>query len=152
MTSVSLLQQTRPLLLRLVDGLSDADLLAVPPGFSNNVLWNLGHVVVTQQLLHYGLSKLPMYVSDELVAQCRKGTSPADWTAPPDPDEVRALLLELPDRLAADLEAGRFTTFRPYQTSVGVELRDLETALDFNLFHEGLHTGTVLALRKAVRA
>lgn len=150
MTSAQLLQQTRPLLLRLTDGMSDAQLLAVPPGFSNNILWNLGHLVVTQQLLHYALSGLPMYVSDELVAQCRKGTSPAGWDRPPDADEIRSLLVDLPDRLVADLEAERFTTFRPYETSVGVTLPDLETALDFNLFHEGLHTGTILSLRKAV--
>ena len=151
MTSVALLQQTRPLLLRLLDGLSDDDLLAIPDGFSNNILWNVGHVVVTQQLLHYGLSRLPLLVSDDLVARCRKGTSPRDWDAPPDVAELRQLATELPRRLEADLAAGRFTEFRPYATSVGVELADLETALDFNLFHEGLHTGTVLELRKALR-
>ena len=151
MTSVRLLQQTRPLLLRLLDGLSDDELLAIPAGFSNNVLWNAGHVVVTQQLLHYGLSRLPLQVPDALVAQCRKGTSPRDWDAPPDVGEIRRLAVELPRRLAEDLAAGRFVEFRPYTTSVGVELTDLETAIDFNLFHEGLHTGTILELRKALR-
>ena len=151
MTSVTLLQQTRPLLLRLLDGLSEDDLLAIPDGFSNNILWNVGHVVVTQQLLHYGLSRLPLLVPDALVAQCRKGTSPRDWDTPPDVAEVRQLAVELPQRLEADLGAGRFTEFRPYTTSVGVELADLETALGFNLFHEGLHTGTIVELRKALR-
>ena len=151
-SSVALLSQTRRLFLRLVDPLPPEDLLAVPPGFSNNILWNLGHVVVTQQLLHYGLSGLPLHVSETLVAQCRKGTSPADWTVPPDLGEIRTLLTELPERLAEDLAAGRFARYRPYMTSVGVELTDLETALDFNLYHEGLHTGSVLALRRAMRA
>lgn len=150
MTAVSLLQQTRPLFLRLVEGLSHDDLLTVPEGFSNNILWNLGHVVVTQQLLHYGLSGLPLNVPDELVAQCRKGTSPADWDTPPDLAEIQHLLMELPRQLEVDLEAGRFTTFRPYMTSVGVELADLETALAFNQYHEGLHTGSILALRRGV--
>ena len=152
MISVSLLQQTRPLLLRLVEGLSDEDLLTIPPGFSNNILWNLGHLAVTQQLLHYGLSDLPLNVPDELVSQCRKGTSPTDWDTPPTLDDISRLLIELPRQLESDLAAGRFTTFRPYMTSVGVELVDLETAIRFNQFHEGLHTGSILALRRAVRA
>ncbi|GAB5535446.1 MAG: DinB family protein [Rubricoccaceae bacterium] len=151
MISVSLLQQTRPLFLRLTNGLAEDDLLAVPEGFNNNILWNLGHVVVTQQLLHYGLSNLPLLVPDELVAQCRKGTSPADWDTPPDLDEIRRLMTELPRQLETDLAASRFTEFRPYMTSVGVELADLETALSFNQYHEGLHTGAILALRRAVR-
>ena len=152
MIAVSLLQQTRPLVLRLVDGLSHQDLLTIPTGFSNNILWNLGHLVVTQQLLHYGLSNLPLNVPDELVAQCRKGTSPAAWDTPPDLDEIKRLLIELPRQLEADLETGQFTTFRSYMTSVGVELVDLKTALSFNQYHEGLHTGSILALRRAVRA
>ena len=151
MTSAALLQTTRPLLLRLLDGVSEEDLLAIPEGFSNNILWNAGHIVVTQQLLHYGLSRLPLLVPDALLAQCRKGTSPRDWDTPPDADEVRRLAVELPRRLEEDLAEGRFTEFRPYTTSVGVELEDFETALDFNLFHEGLHTGTIIELRKALR-
>jgi len=152
MLAVSLLQQTRPLLLQIANGLSDEELLTIPAGFSNNILWNLGHLAVTQQLLHYGLSNLPLNAPDELVAQCRKGTSPTEWTTPPDLDEIRRLLIDLPRQLEADLAAGQFTTFRPYITSVGVELVDLETALSFNQFHEGLHTGSILALRRAVRA
>ena len=33
---------------------------------------------------------------------------------------------------------------------MGVELTDLETALQFNLFHEGLHAGAIQALLRAV--
>lgn len=152
MLAVSLLQQTRPLLLRLIKDLSEEALLTIPTGFSNNILWNLGHLAVTQQLLHYGLSSLPLNVPDELVAQCRKGTSPTDWDTPPDLDEIKHLLIECPRQLETDLEEARFTTFRPYMTSVGVELTDLETALAFNQYHEGLHTGAILALRRAVQA
>ena len=150
--SVSLLKQTRPMFLRLIEGLSHEDLLTIPAGFNNNILWNLGHVAVTQQLLHYGLSRLPLNVPDELVTQCRKGSSPADWERPPDLGDIQRLLIELPRQLEADLAAGRFTEFRPYMTSVGVELADLETALVFNQYHEGLHTGSILALRKALLA
>ncbi len=43
----------------------------IPPGFSNNLIWNIAHVVVTQQILVYKLSGLPMLISDELVEKCK---------------------------------------------------------------------------------
>lgn len=145
-----LLGETRAHLLRLVEGLDRAALLHVPEGASNNVLWNLGHVAVTQQLLHYGLSGLPLGVSERLVAQCRKGTAPADWESPPDVPEVLDLLTALPPRLVADYEAGRFTAFRSYPTSTGIVLDSINQAIAFNAYHEGLHASTVRRLVAAL--
>ena len=50
------------------------ELNIVPEGFSNNIIWNIAHVVVTQQLLVYNLSGLPMHTNDEMVAKYRKGS------------------------------------------------------------------------------
>ena len=122
----------------------------VPPGFSNHVLWNVAHVVVTLELITYGRSGLALGVPPDLVAQARKGTSPADWTAPPDRDAVLALLAESPARLARDIEAGWRGTYEPYETSAGVTLGSLADALAFDLYHEGMHAGTVLALQRAL--
>jgi uncharacterized damage-inducible protein DinB len=145
-----LLAQLRAVLLERVSGLSDEQLLRVPDGFANNILWNLAHLAVTQQLLVYGRSGLDLLVEPELIEHNRKGTSPANWTAPPDPIRVKALLLELPERMAAD--ADRLTTFDPYPTSTGVVLGTVADALRYNLYHEGLHAGTVGALARLVSA
>jgi hypothetical protein len=48
--------------------------LKVPEGFNNNIIWNIAHVIVTQQILVYKLSGLPMIVTDEMVEKYRKGT------------------------------------------------------------------------------
>lgn len=134
----------------LVAGLSPEAWLAVPQGFSNNVLWNVGHVVVTAEVLTYGLSGLDPNVPAEYVQAFRKGTSPADWDASPDVDGVRRWLTESPDRLKADYRAGRFVEYREYTTTPGVVLSSVEDGIRFNLFHEGLHLGSVLALCKLV--
>ena len=112
-------------------------------------LWHLGHLVVTQQLLTYGLSGLPLHAPEALVALCRKGTSPADWTdAGPDPAEVKRLLLALPEQFDADQASGVFETFREYPTSTGITLRSLDDAVQFNLFHEGLHARSIARQRR----
>jgi hypothetical protein len=147
-THADLLRQVRSFHLSRVADLSDEQLRLVPQGFGNNVLWNLAHLAVTQQLLIYGRAGLPLYVSDQLVDENRKGTSPANWTAPPDPTEIKALLLDLPRRMAEDAE--RFTAYQPYTTSAGVTLGTVEDALRFNLYHEGLHGGAIGALVRAV--
>ena len=50
------------------------ELNKVPEGFSNNIIWNIAHVIVTQQLLVYRNSDLPMFVSDNMVDNYKKGT------------------------------------------------------------------------------
>ena len=61
-----------------------------------------------------------------------------------------ALLDETPQNLKQDYEAGLLSGFRPYTTFTGITLETIEDALAFNNFHEGLHLGTILALRNFV--
>lgn len=140
----------RNVLRRSLDGLTTKQLLTVPDGHRNHLFWNVGHLVVTQQILTYKLSGLPLNVSDDLVAHFAKGTSPLDWTTTPDADEVFRFFDTLPAQTVADYEAGRFTSFSPYQTATGPFLATLDDALAFNLFHEGLHTGVASAMRRLV--
>lgn len=144
------IRQTRRALDALTARLGDEAWLAVPEGFSNNVLWNVGHVVVTLELLTYGLAGLDLPVPAAMVADFRKGTSPSSWTETPDPEAVRHHLHASPGRLEADLRAGRFTDYREYRTTPGVVLASVDDAVSFDLYHEGIHLGAVLALRKLV--
>lgn len=144
------LRTTRQSLAALVDALPEGARTVIPDGFNNHVLWNVGHVAATEQLLMYGLAGLSLNVADAFVADFRKGSSPRNWTRTWEWAEVRDLLLSLPDRTEADYRAGRFETYREYRTTPGVVLTSVEDAVRFNLYHEGLHLGAVLALRKLV--
>ena len=115
----------------------------IPDGFNNNLLWNFGHCVVTQQLLCYKLSGLEMQIETDLIEQLCKATSPKDWTTPPDIQVLRELAISLPEKLAFDYADGRFKEFKPYETSAGVTLSCVEDAIEFNNFHEGIHVGYV---------
>ncbi len=148
MHAIEVLKETRRLLASGLDGLGDRTLTEIPPGFRNSILWHAGHLVVTQQLLCYGQTGRPLLVDDGMVAAFRKGTSPEDWSETPDPDLVRRLLTELPEKLARDWEAGSFGEFASYTTTSGVVVDSLEMTLSFNAYHEGVHAGQIMAFRR----
>ena len=146
--SINMLKTERQLLLRGIENLSGEQLLIIPMGSKNNILWNLGHIIVTQQVLHYTLSRLEMRISKELASAFRTGSSPEIWKETPDLTEIKSLFLELPDKLMEEYKNGMFKEFRSYKTSTGVELNSFGDAITFNHFHEGTHTGIILGLIK----
>ncbi len=122
----------------------------IPEGFNNNIFWNIAHVVVTQELLVYNLSGLPMIVSDNLVSKYRKGTSPESNATQEQVDELKTLLFSTYERLVDDYEKGVFKDYSPYTTSTNTTINNVEEAINFNLFHEGIHLGYVLALKRVL--
>ena len=122
----------------------------IPEGFNNNILWNIAHTMVTQQLLTYKRAGLAMNVPDEWVAAFAKGSKPEhDFTA----EEVKAIdtaLFSTYEKFEADLAQGRFAAIKPYTTSTNMVLDSIETTQNFILFHDGIHLGSVLALAKFV--
>ncbi|WP_431166616.1 DinB family protein [Tenacibaculum halocynthiae] len=149
-TQFEVLKKSRELVLNLIDGLTIEQLHKIPEGFNNNIAWNVAHLVVTQQLLHYKLSGLQCLVSDELIDNYRKGTKPSETFTEEELEEVKELLLGLPDTLKEDFEAGIFTDYTSYKTSTGFVLDSFKTALAFNNMHEGMHLGVIMAMRKLV--
>ena len=145
MDHIELLARTRKLLIRITECLTDEQLVEIPTGFRNNILWNMGHLVVTQQILHYKLSGLVSYVRDEMTENLKKGTSPSDWGETPDISEIRDLLVQLPRKLNSDYSSGRFQSFTRYDTSAGIPLDNIDDAIVFNNFHEGMHTGIIMS-------
>jgi hypothetical protein len=120
----------------------------IPEGFSNNLFWNIAHVVVTQQLLIYKLSGLNMLVSDELVDKYRKGTKPGQAATQEEVDEIKSLLFDTVNQTQADYGSGLFTQFTEYPTSSGFVLKNVKDAMAYNNFHEGLHLGIIMSIRK----
>ncbi len=141
--AIDMLIQIRTRLARSLEECSTEELLWVPTGLRNNILWNAGHLLVSQQGLHYWPAGAELHVSSELVHQFRKGSSPSDWTETPDVDLVLRLLTEVPERLPEDYASGRLSTYQGYTTSTGFQMDSIEAAITFNLFHEGLHTGVI---------
>jgi len=122
----------------------------IPPGFSNNLIWNIAHIIVTQQLLVYNLSGLPMMVSKEMVETYKKGTKTERPCTQEEVDEIIELLQVSIEKTEQDLDHEIFKSYTVHKTSPGFEIRNVGDALAFNNFHEGIHLGYILALKKAL--
>ncbi|MFI1744905.1 DinB family protein [Thalassobellus sediminis] len=128
------------------------DLNKIPEGFNNNMIWNIGHIVVTQQLLAYKLSGLPMAASDNLINKYRKDSKPEGFVSQEEVDEIKDLLFSSVEKLEVDYKNGAFKNYQEYTVSTtGNTLKNIDDALQFILFHEGMHLGYILALVRAVK-
>ena len=144
------LKKSRLLTLKAINSLTIEQLNKIPEGFKNNIAWNVAHLVVTQQLLCYKLSGLKCLISDELIANFQKGSAPSYKISESEFEETKKLFLALPDNLMEDYANGIFKSYNEYTTSVDVTLGSIDDAIIFNLYHEGIHLGIILQLKKFI--
>lgn len=144
------LLKARELTLKAINTLSIEQLNKIPEGFKNNIAWNVAHLVVTQQLLCYKLSGLDCLISDKMITDFQKGSSPDYNVSEEEFEIIKNQLLEFPVKLDEDYAKGIFKNYTEYTTSVNVTLSAIEDAIDFNLLHEGIHLGVILQLKKFV--
>ena len=142
--------QNRKLLYKILDKTPREQLLQIPEGFRNNIWWNIAHVVVTQQLLVYKFSDLQMRVPQEFIEKFKKGTVPDGTASEEEIKEIAAFLLSTIEWMEEDYSNGLFKEYNSYTTSMNVTLNNVDDAIAFNLFHEGIHLGAILALQKVV--
>ncbi|QBN19473.1 DinB family protein [Flavobacterium nackdongense] len=141
---------SRKMALKFLENYSLEQLNKIPEGFSNNLIWNIGHILVTQQLLVYKLSGLPMMVSDDMVEKFKKGSKPEQEITQTEVEEIKSLLFVTIEKTNEDLKNNVFKEYQEYPTSTGFVLKNAEGAMAFNNFHEGLHLGIMMSLRKLV--
>lgn len=138
--------------LKLMDEHSEEQLFVVPAGFNNNILWQIGHSVVSHQRLLYLRSGLEMNVSESYVHNFKIGTSPAMWTKDVSISEVRDSLFSTIRQFQKDWEAGIFVDYEEIQTSFGISLTNSHEAFAFSNVHESLHYGNAFAISRVVKA
>ena len=136
--------------LEAVAHLSEEQLNTIPNGLNNNIIWNLGHIVASQQILCYKLGNAPLVLPTEFIDKYRKGTDPKGWTQKADLQEIKGYFALTSSRFEEDYKKAAFANFSEYQTSSGIVLRNIDEALVYNYGHENLHYGVVLTQRRLV--
>jgi len=142
--------KNRAIFKHFLETISLKDLNTIPKGFNNNIFWNIAHTLVTQQLLVYKLSGIPMLLQEEFVDTYKKGTKTEKAATELDVEFVKGLLTSTIEKTQEDYNAGVFKTYTEYTVSTKSTLTNVEDALTFNNFHEGIHLGYILAQKKAL--
>lgn len=146
------LNNTRGIFNKIIEGNSLDDLNKIPEGFNNNIIWNIAHVVVSEQLLVYRLSGLNSMLSDDMINKYRKDTKPNGDVSESEVKEIQSLLFSTIKKTEEDYHNGIFKTYNSYTVSTtGNTLTNVDEALQFAAIHEGLHYGYVLALLKVIK-
>ena len=149
-TTFKIWETNRNLYLNFLKSYSLEQLNKIPDGFSNNLIWNIGHIIVSQQGLVYRLSGLPMHVSDAMFETYKNGSKPTGSTTAEEVSEIKSLLLTLIKKTKEDYANGKFTTYNEYTTSTGFNLTTTLEAMEFNNYHEAIHLGFMMNIRKFI--
>ena len=145
-----ILRANRLIILNAIENLTIDQLNKIPDGFKNNITWNLNHLLVTQQLLCYRFSGLEVAIDEEMIDNYKKGTEPKGFISKEEFEMIKIQFLLLVDRFIKDFDTAVFREYKPYTTSAKVTLNNIQDAIEFNNFHEGIHLGYILALKKLV--
>ena len=141
---------SRNLLLQFLENHSLEQLNKIPDGFANNIIWNIGHIVTVQQMLVYKLSSLPMMISDEMVEKYKKGTKPEREISQDEVNEIKNLLFSTLEQTKEDFANDIFDEYMEFTTGVGFTVKSAKAAVEFNNYHEALHTGIMMQIKKFI--
>lgn len=142
------LRSTRANVRKVLDAYSHEEINKVPAGYNNNLIWNYGHIIVTQQLLCYKLAGVPMYIEKEMVKKYAKGTKPEGESDPHAYATLKELDQSTITKFEEDYAKEIFSQYNAYTTSYGITLDHIDKAFAFNNVHEGHHFGNILSMRK----
>ena len=140
--------KNRQIMALFLDSFSLTELNKVPKEFNNNLFWNIAHLLVTQQLLTYNLSGLPMLINDEMVKKYRKGSKVEKEVSQEEVNQIKELLFSTLEKTKQDYKNGLFKNYKEYTVTTKSTLSNIEQAIEFNNFHEGIHLGYILAMKK----
>lgn len=149
-TSFNINQTSRMVLLNFLENHSLEQLNAIPEGFSNNLIWNIGHSIVVQQMLVYKLSDLSMMISDEMADKYKRGSKPEHSVSQKEVDEMKVLLFSTIEKTKKDFREKLFQTYNEFTSMSGFTMKSATDAIEFNNYHEALHLGIMMQIRKFI--
>ncbi len=143
-------RKVRQLLLDTVNNLTTEQLNHVPAGFNNNIIWNMGHVIATQQGICYRRAGLPLQIENDFFETFKPGSKPEMFFDSNEIDLIKSLALSTIDDFEKDYIKKQFEQYETWTTRFGAEITSIDVAAEFVFFHEGLHTGYVMAMKKVL--
>ena len=149
-TAIEIIKKPRIHIISLIEELSIEQLNEVPPGFNNNIIWNVGHLIAAQQGVCYKRADMDIRIDENVFLSYKSGTKPEGFIDSNEVEKISELLLTTIDQLESDYNNNSFTNYIPWITRYGVQLNNIDDAISFLPFHEGLHIGYIMALKRVV--
>jgi len=145
---IDIIYITRRNFLELVQQLSIEQLNEIPAGYNNNIAWNYGHIIASQQTLCYVRAGLQPKIEQSIIDRFQRGTKPTQFISKGEIENFHALLYSTIDVLKQDVEATIFDQYPTYKTAFGVEITSVQDAIQYFATHDALHFGYALSLKK----
>ena len=142
------IKANRRIFLSILENNSLEQLNFIPNCCNNNIFWNIAHSAATMQLLVYSLSNTNWRIPKEIVKGYRNGTRPYRLYTQEEVDAVKSILVSSAEQCEKDYNDGYFGDYKGFSTATGFNMNSVEDAINFNLYHEGLHMGYILAMRR----
>ncbi|MCG7218148.1 DinB family protein [Paenibacillus mucilaginosus] len=136
--------------IKQVKEISEEEARTVPRGFNNNILWNLGHILLVHEKFSFALANEKMELPKHFAEVFAPGTMPEHWgTQVPGLNEILLLLSMQIERTGQTLEHRLEEKLEePFVTSAGLELLAVKECLSFCIYHEGMHFAAIKAIKQ----
>lgn len=148
--TIEIIKKPRLALFELIKDLSIEQLNTVPTGFNNNIIWNIGHLLYGQQGICYKRSGVEPVIDEDFFTLYGAGTKPERFITENELKIIKELLISTLDQFVIDYEKNIFANYTPWTTRYGVDLNNIDDAIQFLPFHEGLHFGYIMAQKRAL--
>jgi hypothetical protein len=149
---IDTIKKVRTFLLEGIKDLTTEQLNRIPEGFNNNIIWNLGHLVAAQQGICYKRAGVKPLITDEFWENYRSGSKPQGPVSEAEIENIKTLFLITLDELEMDYDKNLFTNYTTWTTRYGTEMTNIDDAIAFIPFHEGLHSGVIMTMKRLVTA
>lgn len=149
---LELIRYVRQSVLKLIKGLNAEQLNLVPERMKNNLIWNLGHMIFTQQMLCYQLGGLQATIDIPYFEKFAPGTLPEHFIPENEIQKIITVFTEAFEQLAEDALSGKLEAYQAWILPFGITIDNIEDAMITNAIHEGRHFGVVISLEKLVTA
>ncbi|WP_288446110.1 hypothetical protein [uncultured Chryseobacterium sp.] len=80
----------------------------------------------------------------------QSGTKPTEPVSEKEAAELKGLLTSFIDLTITDFKKNIFMTYKERTTGIGFHLSSINDAFECNNYHEGMHLGYMLSIRKFV--
>ena len=147
------IKRFRQFLLAQISGLNAEQLNQIPEGYNNNIIWNLAHLICAQQSLCYIRAGQIAIVPEKYVLPYRTNTKPNGFIHEEEIEVIKKLFISSIDELQTDFDRKIFDNYTASENILkvyGVALHNIDDALEFVIYHEGFHSGYIIALIRLV--